>query len=77
MRNGGDTSRADGGGMTDDYVTNSAWLALASRPDTIDEIADQFERPRPGAEAFWTRLHPQRAAREARIAPRQLERRAG
>jgi hypothetical protein len=60
--------------MTDDYVTNAAWLANPSRPDTIDEIADQFERARPGAEAFWTGWH---AARESRVASRHLERRAG
>ena len=63
--------------MTDDYVTNAAWLANPSRPDTIDEIADQFERTRPGAEAFWTDVQTQRAAREARIAPRHIQRRAG
>jgi len=32
--------------MTDNfYVTNSAWTAAPMRADTIDEIADQFERP--------------------------------
>jgi hypothetical protein len=31
--------------MSDDrYVTQSAWLEPAGRPDLIDEIADQFER---------------------------------
>ncbi len=59
-----------------DYVSNSAWLATASRPDTIDEIADQFERTERGDEAFWTQLLTQRAARDQRLAPRHLERRA-
>lgn len=42
--------------MPDDYVTNAAWLREVSRPDLIDDVADQFERPvSPGVEAFWTR----------------------
>jgi hypothetical protein len=39
--------------MTEDYVTNGAWLANPSREETIDEIADQFERRHEGAAAFW------------------------
>jgi hypothetical protein len=27
------------------YVTNDAWLRDAGRPDLIDEVADQYERP--------------------------------
>ena len=39
----------------DDYVTNSAWVRLVGRPDVIDEIADQFERPvAVGMTAFWS-----------------------
>ena len=64
--------------MADDtYVTNAAWLEPATRPDTIDEIADQFERPRDGALSFWTDVTVRRAERQARLAPRHLERRAG
>ncbi|MDT4926358.1 MAG: hypothetical protein QOG01_4071 [Pseudonocardiales bacterium] len=38
-----------------EYVTNDAWLRQVGRPDAIDEIADQFERPvARGVEAFWT-----------------------
>jgi hypothetical protein len=59
-----------------DYVSNSAWLASSSRPDTIDEIADQFERVERGDEAFWTRVLTERAARDQRIAPGYLEQRA-
>ena len=37
------------------YVTNDSWLRVTGRPDAIDEIADQFERPAPqGSAAFWT-----------------------
>ncbi|SHF77032.1 hypothetical protein SAMN05443575_0855 [Jatrophihabitans endophyticus] len=41
---------------TDTYVTNAAWTpaAQASRPDVIDDVADQFERPAAGAETFWS-----------------------
>lgn len=27
------------------YVTQHAWVRTLARPDLIDEIADQFERP--------------------------------
>jgi hypothetical protein len=38
----------------DDYVTQAAWHAPAARPDAIDEVADQFERPAAaGAQQFW------------------------
>jgi hypothetical protein len=26
------------------YVTNGEWRSTAARPDTIDDVADQFER---------------------------------
>jgi len=64
-------------GRATDYVTNSAWLATPSRPDAIDDIADQFERRQRGDEAFWTSVLTERAARDARLAPRVIERRAG
>ncbi|MCW2496947.1 hypothetical protein [Jatrophihabitans sp.] len=64
------------------YVTNSAWLEPVGRPDAIDEIADQFERPAErGLEAFWwsIELHHSAPAREAAASfvPRTIERRAG
>ena len=59
------------------YVTNEAWVAHAARPDTIDEIADQFERRQDGAVSFWTEVTSRRVAREAHLAPRVAERRAG
>jgi hypothetical protein len=61
--------------MTDDYVTNDAWNT-AARPDTIDEIADEFERPS-GATAFWSDIGVRRAQRDMRLDPRPIERRAG
>lgn len=34
--------------MTDEtYVMNEAWIRQEGRPDLIDEVADQFERPTP------------------------------
>jgi hypothetical protein len=27
------------------YVTNDGWTQQVGRPDQIDEVADQFERP--------------------------------
>jgi hypothetical protein len=36
------------------YVTSDAWVRLAGRPDLIDDVADQFERPS-GATSFWSR----------------------
>lgn len=62
--------------MTDDYVTNDAWLSKAARPDSIDEIADEFERPS-GSTAFWSDLNVRRTERDLRLAPRTIERRAG
>lgn len=61
----------------DEYVTNHAWRDGTRRPDTIDEIADQFERPGSGASAFWVDVLAGRAARDARLAPGHPERRAG
>jgi hypothetical protein len=62
--------------MTDDYVTNGAWLTKAARPGTIDEIADEFERPS-GSDAFWSDISLRRVERTLRLAPRTIERRAG
>lgn len=50
--------------MAEDYVSNEAWLTGAGRPDAIDELADQFERP--CAAEFWTELGARRAQRERR-----------
>jgi hypothetical protein len=52
-----------------EYVTRSAWLREVGRPDLVDEVADQFERPVPPTEdagwprrsrgwRSWERLHP-------------------
>ena len=60
----------------DAYVTNGAWLSSATRADTIDEVADQFERPS-GAQSFWSEVSQRRAERIARLTPRSIERRAG
>jgi hypothetical protein len=38
------------------YVTNDAWVRSVGRPDAIDDVADQFERPvAAGMESFWSR----------------------
>ena len=71
--------------MSDDYVTNTAWVRPAGRPDAIDEVADQFERPAaPGPEAFWQADEVARWPRAPRgwhaiehRSARTLERRAG
>jgi hypothetical protein len=41
--------------VDEDYVSNAAWVRPAGRPDTIDEVADQYERPVAGSGsiAFW------------------------
>jgi hypothetical protein len=37
------------------YVTNAAWVRHVGRPDAVDDVADQFERPvAPGMTAFWS-----------------------
>ena len=37
-----------------DYVTNAAWQQNGIRAGSIDDIADQFERPQPaGAGRYW------------------------
>lgn len=67
------------------YVTNAAWLRQVGRPDLIDEVADQFERPAAiGMESFWSREQNRRWPRASRgwrsldrLHPRSLERRAG
>jgi hypothetical protein len=68
----------------DSYVTNAAWLRQAARPDAIDEVADQFERPADGAAAFWSGEEAAPWPRSSRgwrsmerMHPRALERRAG
>jgi hypothetical protein len=66
------------------YVTNAAWVRQVGRPDLIDDVADQFERPvARGMESFWSQ-HQATRRRGARgwrgldrIHPRSLERRAG
>ena len=72
--------------MTDDtYVTHANWLRHGGRPDLIDEVADQFERPvSDGAQAFWTGDEIVEWPRGSRgwhsidhRYPRRLERRAG
>jgi hypothetical protein len=36
------------------YVSNTAWVRPAGRPDAVDDVADQFERPvAEGMIAFW------------------------
>jgi len=44
--------------MSDEsYVSNAAWLRTTGRVDTIDDVADQFERPAAwpsGPSEFWT-----------------------
>jgi hypothetical protein len=68
-----------------EYVTNDAWLRQAGRPDLVDEVADQFERPvAVGMQSFWSAQPPARWPRGSRgwrsagrLHPRALERRAG
>ena len=71
--------------MSEDYVSNAAWVRPAGRPDAIDVVADQFERPaEPGPEAFWNAESTARWPRAPRgwravehRTSRTLERRAG
>ena len=64
--------------MTDDYVSNDAWLVKAARPDTIDEIADEFERPSWAVEQRSGRTSACAAPSAIlRLARRTIERRAG
>ena len=68
--------------MTDDFVNNGAWATPAGRPDAIDDVADQFERPVTGGEAFWSTAgawpRSSRGWRSFdRLHPRTLERHAG
>ena len=71
-----------------EYVTNESWVQQAGRPDLIDEVADQFERPlapaATGSQAFWSEAEAvpwPRASRGWRsrelMAHRTVERRAG
>jgi hypothetical protein len=37
------------------YVTNAAWIRQVGRPDLVDEVADEFERPAAtGMVSFWS-----------------------
>lgn len=67
------------------YVTKAAWIRQVGRPDLIDEVADQFERPvAQRMESFWSKYEETRWPRTSRgwrsldrLHPRTLERRAG
>ncbi len=66
------------------YVSNGAWVRQVGRPELIDEVADQFERPVvQGMESFWEQYENTRWPRTSRgwrsmdrMHPRPLERRA-
>ena len=58
------------------YVTNADWMAVPGRPDAIDVVADEFERPS-GAAAFWDDVTARRMIHASTFAPRTIERRAG
>jgi hypothetical protein len=67
-----------------EYVTNDSWVRSVGRPDAIDDIADQFERPvAVGMQSFWSREQAAwpAGARGWRslqwMNPRPMERRAG
>jgi hypothetical protein len=50
-----------------EYVTNDAWLRAVGRPDAVDTVADQFERPvAVGMESFWSREQQARRQRSTR-----------
>jgi hypothetical protein len=70
------------------YVMNGSWIREVGRPDLIDDVADQFERPvAVGMVSYWSRgeVHEQRGWPRPsrgwrsmdRLHPRTLERRAG
>jgi hypothetical protein len=67
------------------YVMNGAWIRQVGRPDLIDDVADQFERPAAAPmESFWSKYEETRWPRSSRgwrsmdrVHPRTLERRAG
>jgi hypothetical protein len=72
--------------MSDEtYVTNTAWLRPVGRPEAIDGVADQFERPvTPTPESFWAADDAIRWPRGSRgwrsmerMHPRAAERRVG
>jgi hypothetical protein len=70
--------------MSDEtYVSSSAWLRQIGRPDHVDEIADQFERPvAQGMESFWQQgdkwpRTPRGWRSLEHVSLRSLERRAG
>lgn len=48
---------------SDDYVTNHAWVRTVGRPDAIDDIADQFERPAAATQPASSTGGTDRAAR--------------
>jgi len=60
--------------MSDEsYVSNAAWLRTTGRVDTIDDVADQFERPAAwpsGPSEFWTGGARWRHSRAPRVAHR-------
>jgi hypothetical protein len=67
------------------YVMNGAWIRHVGRPDLIDEVADQFERPpTDGMVSFWSKYEETGWPRSSRgwrsrdrLHARSLERRAG
>ena len=69
----------------ENYVTSAAWIREVGRPDLIDDVADQFERPvAHGMESFWSDYESTRWPRSSRgwrtmdrMHPRTIERRAG
>ncbi len=64
----------------DSYVTNGAWLRQVGRPDLVDDIADQFERPVAAAAADQEVAWPRRSRGWRSMEPAHthpLERRAG
>ena len=49
------------------YVTKNAWIRQIGRPDAIDDVADQFERPvATGMESFWSHYEDTRWPRSSR-----------
>jgi hypothetical protein len=72
--------------MSDEtYVTNDSWVQRAGRPDVIDDVADQFERPvatdgvsfwSTDADAGWPRRSRGWRSLE-RVHPRAVERAVG
>lgn len=67
------------------YVMNGSWIRQVGRPDLVDEVADQFERPAAqGMASFWSNYEHSGWPRTSRgwrsmdrLHPRTLERHAG